>query len=267
MLPVLNIGPLAVPAPAFILLFGFWIALETAEKQAILFKASSRHIYNLILTGILAGLAGARLAYAVQSPQAFMMSPLSLLSPRAEMIDPTGGIIAAAMAAAAYIWLRKVDIGPTLDALTTFFSILAVTLGVSHFASGDAFGAPAQLPWSIHLWGELRHPSQVYETLLALGIAALVWPGHRIARISLSRPGLRWWAFIALSAAARLVLESFRGDSTLLFNFLRQAQVLAWLILAISLWQMGAQISTRQAAAATQPSTPIEDKDAEANEN
>jgi prolipoprotein diacylglyceryltransferase len=254
MLPVINIGPLALPAPAFILLIGVWIALEMAEKQAELFGASPRHIYNLTLTAILAGLVGARLAYAAQAPQAFIDSPLSLLSPRPEMLDSTGGIVLAVLAAAGYAWVRRVSIWPALDALTTLFAVLAVALGLSHFASGDAFGAPAQLAWSINLWGELRHPSQVYETLAALGTASLVWPGSRTAQYSQQRPGLRWWVFLALSAAARLVLESFRGDSVLLLNMFRQAQVIAWLVLAVSLWQIGVRIKRSPRRAETQPS-------------
>lgn len=242
MLPIVNIGPLAVPAPALILLAGFWIGLEMAEKQAEIFGAQPRHIYNLTLAGIIAGLVGARVVYLAQAPQAFLDSPLSLLSPRPEMLDAGGGILAAALAGAVYAWRQRLDPWRTLDAITILLAVLAVTLGVSHFASGDAFGAPARLPWSIELWGELRHPSQVYETLAVLVIGWLVWPGSRISRSSKERPGLRWWAFLGLSAAARLVLESFRGDSTLVLNIFRQAQVIAWVVLAISLWQIGRRI-------------------------
>lgn len=242
MLPIVNIGPLAVPTAAILLLVGFWIGLELAEKQAEQFGAHARHIDNLTLAGIAAGLVGARVIYLAQVPQAFLDSPLSLFSPRPEMLDAAGGMISAALAGAFYIWKQRLDVGKTLDALTTLLAVQAVTLGVSHFASGDAFGAPAELPWSISLWGTMRHPSQVYETLAALLIGWLVWPGGRIARSSREHAGLRWWAFLALSAAARLVLESFRGDSTLVLGMFRQAQVAAWIVLALSLWQIGKRI-------------------------
>jgi prolipoprotein diacylglyceryltransferase len=42
-------------------------------------------------------------------------------------------------------------------------------------------------------------------------------------------------AFTASSAAVRLFLEAFRGDSLLTDNGLRVAQLLAWAVLAISL--------------------------------
>lgn len=38
--------------------------------------------------------------------------------------------------------------------------------------------------------------------------------------------------FVALSAGSRLIIEAFRGDSTLVFGGLRMAQILALLVLA-----------------------------------
>jgi prolipoprotein diacylglyceryltransferase len=82
-------------------------------------------------------------------------------------------------------------------------------------------------------------------------IAIATWPGGWISRRSEHpasgeslnvRPGLRFWAFLALSAAARLFLETFRGDSTLLLGMFRQAQAIAWLVLAASLWQIGRRL-------------------------
>jgi phosphatidylglycerol---prolipoprotein diacylglyceryl transferase len=250
MLPVINIGPLALPAPQLILLAGFWLGLEVSEKQAAYFKLDAEKIYYLILIALLAGLVGARLAYAIQSPAAFRASPLNLLAPRPEMLDGTGGWLAAATAALIYLRVHRLKLWPSLDAVTGLLLVLGVTIGVSHLASGDAFGAPAQLPWAIELWGAQRHPSQVYETLAALLIGVAAWTGGKICRVSLQigGAGLRFWAFIALSATARIFLEAFRGDSILLAGSLRTAQLVAWAALSISLWQIGQRIQSGEPA-------------------
>jgi phosphatidylglycerol---prolipoprotein diacylglyceryl transferase len=255
MLPVINIGPLALPAPEFILLLGFWIGLEFSEKQSPRYRVTPSQIYSLVLIALVAGLVGARLVYAARNLAAFLANPLNLLALRPEMLDGLGGLVFALGGAAIYLRIRHMPLWGTLDALTTFLAVLAVTLGLSHFASGDAFGAPSKVPWAIELWGEHRHPSQVYETLAALMIAIATWPGGWISRRSeypvggesdavrqAIRPGLRFWVFLALSAAARLFLETFRGDSTLLLGMFRQAQVIAWLVLAVSLWQIGRRL-------------------------
>jgi prolipoprotein diacylglyceryltransferase len=85
----------------------------------------------------------------------------------------------------------------------------------------------------VELWGERRHPSQVYEILAAGAILAILWPGRWKDKTPAASCFL---LFVALSAAARLFLEAFRGDSVLLAGGLRAAQAVAWLALAASLW-------------------------------
>jgi len=252
MLPTLQIGPLSLPTAAFILLIGFWLALELTEKQAPVFKVVPTSIYNAVLAAVVAGIVGARLAYAAQSLNAFLQSPLSLLTLTPQMLDPAGGLVTAALVILLVIRKTKMPLWPTLDALATLFAVLAVILGLARFASGDGFGAPTSLPWAIHLWGEQRHPSQVYEMLAALAVAALVWPGGRAARYSLAHPGFRFWVFVAMSAGMRLILETFRGDSLLLLDSFRAAQVIAWLVLAVSLWQIGRRLGVPQARLSSQ---------------
>ena len=272
MLPVINIGPLAVPLPQMLLLLGFWVGMELTAKQARRYGANADDLYVLALAAALAGLVGARLAYAARAPGAFLENPISLVQPHPSMFDPAGGLIAALLAGLVYGWLKKLPAWPALDAMTTFFAVMAVTIGLANFASGDGFGAPTQAPWAIDLWGEMRHPTQVYETLAALAVATAVWPGGRISHMSERAPGggltsgMRFWAFVALSAGARLLLESFRGDSTLWLSLFRQAQVIAWCALALSLWQVGRRLNPGGrpqsalapvgAAAASQASAP-----------
>lgn len=250
MLPILHIGPLALPTAQLIMLLGFWLGLELAEKQAHHFRTSPAQIYHLTLIGLASGLAGARLTYAARTPSAFLASPLNLLAPRPEMLDPAGGWAAAALAILVTMRIRRLPLWPSLDALTTLLAVLAVTLGLAHFASGEAFGAPTQALWGIELWGERRHPAQIYETLAALLAAAAVWPGRRAAVLSAQagRAGLRFWVFMGLGAAARIFIESFRGDSIILLGSFRQAQVIAWFVLAICLWQIGQRLGPRRQA-------------------
>lgn len=244
MLPILQIGPLALPVPELLMLLSFWLGLELTERHAPRFQADANAIYHLILIALAAGLVGARLAYAARFPAVFLESPLSLLTPRPQMLDASGGLLAAAAAALIYGQRKHLPLWPTLDALTSLFTVMAVALGLAHLASGDAFGAPAQVPWAIYLWGEMRHPSQIYEILAAALILAAVWPGGVISRQhqAFTQPGMRFWTFLALSAVARLLLEGFRGDSILLMDSLRQAQLAAWLVLALSLWQIGKRL-------------------------
>jgi prolipoprotein diacylglyceryl transferase len=244
MLPILQVGPLAIQTTGLILLLGLWFGLLLSEKLArIEQKVDPNTIYSLTLIALIAGIVGARLFYAAQSPDIFIRQPFSLLSLNTAMLDVSGGLITAGIVSLVYAQKQKISLWPTLDALTPLFCVMAIATGLSHFASGDAFGAPTRLPWSIYLWGEYRHPTQLYETLLALTISVLVWPRQSKGAIT----GLRFLNFIVLTALSRIFLETFRGDSIMIFGSLRQAQILAWGILALGLSQFAKRLKGSQA--------------------
>ncbi len=79
----------------------------------------------------------------------------------------------------------------------------------------------------------MRHPAQIYETLTAIVLLAAFWPARQ--RYSTWKAGMYFLTFTASSAAVRIFLEAFRGDSILTDYGLRVAQLFAWAILAISL--------------------------------
>jgi phosphatidylglycerol:prolipoprotein diacylglycerol transferase len=110
---------------------------------------------------------------------------------------------------------------------------MSVAAGLANLAAGSAFGKPTSLPWGILLWGEMRHPAQIYETLAAVALLVLFWPARQY--FLTWKAGVYFLTFTASSAAVRLFLEAFRGDSFLTDNGFRVAQLLAWAILAISL--------------------------------
>jgi len=252
MLPVLQIGPLAIQTPGLILLLALWFGLLLSEKLArIEQKVDPNSIYNLVFTSLISGIIGARLFYAAQSLDIFIQQPLSLFSLNTTMLDLMGGLVTAGICSLIFAQRQKLSLWPTLDALTPLFCVMAIAIGLAHFASGDAFGTPARLPWSVYLWGEYRHPTQLYETVLALIVAILVWPRYRKGAFA----GFRFLLFVVLIAIGRIFLETFRGDSTMIFGSLREAQIFAWAVLALALSLIGTRLKQMQAMNIKEEST------------
>jgi phosphatidylglycerol:prolipoprotein diacylglycerol transferase len=225
MLPTLQLGPLAIQTPGLILLVGLWLGLTLAEKQGTRKGFDPGKLYNLSFIVLLAGVIGGRMAYVLQYPQAFLASPLSIISLNITLFNLWGGIGSAIIAAVWYSQKAKFELWSTLDVFTPAFAVLAVAFGLAHWASGSAFGSASDLPWAIELWGARRHPTQVYETIFAcLGLGFIYW-------LFKSKPNLpkgsAFLAFVAFTSAYRLFLEGFRGDSQLIGS-LRLAQVVAW---------------------------------------
>jgi prolipoprotein diacylglyceryltransferase len=240
MLPILQIGPLALQLPGLVMLAGLWVGLSMAERDAHRSGVNPNVLYNLVFISLVIGIVGARLFFILRYPAAFIASPLSVFSLNPGLLDIWGGFAAGFISALIYGQRSGLNFWTVLDALTPVLAVLAISLGLAHLASGSAFGAPTGLPWAVELWGARRHPAQIYETLGAVCVLLAVWPGRGLLRSR--QPGVTFLTFLALSAALRLFLEAFRGDSMLLINGLRSAQVFAWLVLAGSLWGLGKRI-------------------------
>jgi phosphatidylglycerol:prolipoprotein diacylglycerol transferase len=218
------------------ILGGLWIALSMSERRAVQHGISSKDFYNLIIVSLGMGALGARLIYVIQYPSAFLASPISIFSINPSLFDPFWGALIGLLAGIAFGQRKHLYVWSTLDVLTPGLAVMSVAINLSHLASGAAFGKPTQLPWGIYLWGEARHPSQVYETFFASLILAIVLFVEKKSTSWAS--GVLFWAFIGMTAASRLFLEAFRGDSTLILGSLRQDQLLAWIVLAASLYGM-----------------------------
>jgi phosphatidylglycerol:prolipoprotein diacylglycerol transferase len=240
MLPTLQLGPLALQVPGLVLLAGLWVGLTLSERRARRKGENPGDLYNLVFIALIAGIIGARLSYAITYPSAFAANPLSLLSINPGLFDPLAGVFIGICAAAIYIYRKQLPFWSTLDALTPFFAVLAIAQGIANFAAGSAFGSPTDLPWGINLWGATRHPTQIYEILLA---AIILLAAYLIDKSQLGQTsGFTFLSFIALSAAARLFSEAFRGDSTLIGNGYRSVQIISWLVLAACLALLGRRI-------------------------
>lgn len=243
MLPILNLGPLALPVPTLVILAGIWLFIYLSERYARIFGLSSSTISNLIFVMLAAGIIGARLTYAILYPDAFIRNPIDIISRSPGLLDPSGGFALAAIAGMIYGQRKGLPTWQTLDTLTPGLAALAICIGISHLASGNAFGLPTQMPWGIYLWGDYRHPTQIYEIILSgLLFAFIVFNTNRWRT---AKPGMLFLVFLASSATIHLVVEAFRADSMLFIESLRTVQIIAWIVLALSLWGIRQRIPTQ----------------------
>jgi prolipoprotein diacylglyceryltransferase len=248
MLPVLQIWRLALPAAPLAIMLGAWLAAWLAEREAARLALPADTISTLTLVLLAGWVVGARLGYAAQFAATYAADPLSLVSPNPATLDPSAGVAVAILAGLAFGWRRALPLWPTLDALAPGLAALLLALGVAHLASGDAFGAPADLPWSITLWGARRHPTQLYEIAAALLILAAWWR----LRNRLPFAGAAFLLVLGGAAGTRLLLEAFRGDSWLLAGGLRGAQLVALgllLVVLVLLRQRALAVGAGQAVA------------------
>ncbi len=230
MLPTLQLGPLALPMGPLLVLLGVWLGVWGVEREAARLTLDRDRLSTLALVGLVVGVVGARVAYALEHLDAYAADPLGLISNNLGTFSVTEGVVIGVTAAALYGRIHKLPLRRTLDALAPLVIAGSGAVALAQLASGDGFGTPTDLPWSIHLWDADRHPTQVYAFLGALVVGLIWW---RWAR-TLSA-GLGFLSVCAGTAATIVFVEAFRGDSALLAGGWRSAQVVGLVALAASL--------------------------------
>ena len=234
MFPYLRLGPWLIQMPLLALLMGLWGGISLVEREAKRLKLDPSPIINLVLYTLLAGILGARIGYALNFRGLYISQPLSLFALTPTTLSPSAGFVIGFVTFVIIFQYKELPVKPTLDALAPGLAFFMLFVGLAHILSGDAYGAPTSVPWAIRLWNENRHPSQFYEMLLALAAFLMI---HR----RFPKPegnGVNFVLSISLSAAARLFLEAFRGDSVILPGGFREAQVLALILMIIGLYWM-----------------------------
>lgn len=235
MFPMLQLGPLSLQTQGLFLLIGFWLGLVWIEKNSRNKNGDSSQLSNILFIFIVVSIISARIIYVIQHLSLFLEAPLSIFALSATMLDIWGGGLIGSIGVLIYLQKKKIGFLSALDGLTPFLMVMQVFWGLANLASGDGYGLPTRMPWGYELWGAFRHPSQIYEIIASIIILLLVWTTKSEHEIE----GIVFFRFLALSSAARLILEAYRGDSTMLTPYLRFPQIAAWLILAFSLWQIG----------------------------
>ena len=232
MYPYLRVGPFLLQLSGLALLSGVWLGIGLIEKEATRLKLNPTKVSNTLFYGLIAGLIGARLGYVLKFLDVYISNPLGLFSLNTNTLSPEAGLIVGLIVAIVYGQRNKMALRSTLDAFAPGLALFMVTLGVAYILNGNAYGAPTQLPWSIFLWADYRHPSQIYETVFAAGILLIA------LRKPLGNPGagLNFWLVIGLSTIARIFLEAFRGDSLIWGEGFRAAQLVALVMLATSIF-------------------------------
>lgn len=178
---------------------------------------------------IVATWIGARLCavIAAQTPVSLMWE--QLISIRILDFAWPGAVIGGGMA----LWwsARKLNADVrTWIAILAMPTLLAFALSAfGSFWSGADAGRSWNGPWAVEMLGTLRHPVQLYETMLYLIGFVWCWWVER-QRI----PG-GWWHVVAVISANILLVAAFREQAVVLAGGIVLAQVVALIVLIVAI--------------------------------
>src|SRR5271155_6051754 len=263
MIPFLHLGPLTIPtfglmAATALFVSAYVLQADFDRRRPQLEKIkgyAGKRDEGFLVIGIagIAGLAGAWLYHVLESPSEFFADPWPLLFSRfgfAWFGGFLGGFVAL-------LFLARRSKIPVLEFMDICAPAACVGYAIGRIGcllSGDGdYGRPTSLPWGMSFPNgvvpttDRVHPTPIYEFLIWLAIAALLWHlGNRALRGRMAN-GEIFCAYLVFTGLARFWVEFLRINPRSFFGLTnaQAASLVSILVGAVLLWR----IKTRHSAA------------------
>lgn len=212
------VGPLAIHAYGAMLALGFMLGLFGVLVLAMRLRTiNPERVTDLALIILVSGVVGARLLYVLLNYRAeFAANPVEMLYIQRGGLAFHGGVVGALLAGLIYTTRLRLSFGAVADTIAPFAALGYATTKIGCFLNGCCHGRPSDVPWACQFPvypGDLNrltppsHPAQLYDTLLNLGVFAIVlWIALRRRRWN--GYAFTWW--LLLYSITRIVTDYFR---------------------------------------------------------
>ncbi len=211
MLPVLlKLGPLEISTYGVLVALGWLAGVKWLVSRRAALALTEDQIWDLVYWIFGGAFVGGKILYFLVTPGSFAFTLEALRYGFVFYGGLIGGLVAG-------YWHARTLKLPFLKLADWFMAALALGHGIGRFgclAAGCCYGRHTDLPWGIALAGDpSRHPTQVYEALLNLGLFGLL-VGFALPRSADGRwrPGSALIAYVLGYAALRFSVEFLRGD-------------------------------------------------------
>ena len=210
-----HIGSFAIHTYGVLVAIGFLLGLAIAGRRARQEGMDPRHISDIGIWLIVAGMGGAKLFHIVFCWDDFIGAwRMEGLRSLREGFVFYGGFLGAVAATIVFARRRHLALWKLADVLAPSVALGHVFGRLGCFFNGCCYGKPCALPWGVrfpasHLMHQqCVHPTELYEALGNLILFAALTALYRRKRFD----GQIWWSYVLAYSALRFGVEFFRGD-------------------------------------------------------
>jgi len=156
-----------------------------------------------------------------------------------------GGFLVAAPVGLWYLRRHRLGVWRVADLVSPFIALGLFFGRMGCFLNGCCYGSECTLPWAVRFpgMGAPVHPTQLYEALGSLSIAALLYLGVRPRKRAHGQVLAAW---LVLYGVLRFLLEFWRADERGAFAGLSTSQWIGIPLVALGAW-LYARLAWRRA--------------------
>jgi phosphatidylglycerol:prolipoprotein diacylglycerol transferase len=256
-------GSFPVSSFGVFLLLAFIVAILLTRSRTGRLGWDPGEVLDLSLYAIIGGIVGARIGYVLANWKDFAAAPLRVFMIWVDAgLTFDGALVGGGLVAWLYGRRRGWGLGQIADAAAPGLALGYAVAMVGALLYGLIYGRPTNLPWAVTLFGEPRHPAQIYLALAALLIFAILLVCERAMR----RPGRLFWLFLLLISIARAGIDVFVDSPRVIGPLtLAQAANIITAVLAAVMWLLpgkGQVAKERADITEPQPASPVAAREA-----
>ena len=250
----------------FMLMIAFYSCYYFLNKDLNRLGYDEKLAADVVFAAAVGGILGSKIYYLIENFDRVIADPMGMIFSGAGLVF-LGGLMGGALAVTYVIrknnlqWIKFADIvAPLL--------ILGYAIGrVGCFLVGDDYGLPTHLPWGISFpdglppstyaifqtyypWVNLSgfepgvltvHPTQLYETLLGLGIFYYLYNKRRSVVVA----GSLFFTYLIFAGSERFFIEFLRVNTKYGFGF-SGSQLISLTMIGIGIWFLTYPVSKSQ---------------------
>ena len=206
-------------------LIATWFGARRTERRG----HNPEHAWNILMVGLVAGIAFARAWYVFfEWPRFQGQSLLYIINPANGGLAMHGVILGAVLSTWLYTLLNRLALLEWLDLAAPCLPLAQAIGRWGNFFNQEAYGRPTTLPWGLHIDPEHRippfndlatygeatrfHPTFLYESLWNAGVVIVLLLVERRFRRQL-RLGDLFLLYLIFYSLGRIWIEGLRTDS------------------------------------------------------
>ena len=278
MIPILlHLGPLTVYSYGMMMALGFLAADYVIRLECTRRGLDPEYSSSIVITAAVLGIVGSRIYAILDDLPTYLADPKTMIFSGSGFVfygGMIGGILGAYLVSRWY----RISFAITMDMCGPALAIGQAIGRMGCQLSGDGdWGLPSTLPWAMSYpnaivgWnsetvlkldehyrlvsgyfpGVRVHPAPVYETLLYLGVFAILWSMRKRAPAG----HLIYW-YLVLGGAARFIVEFVRINPRVFYG-LSEAQLIALAMMVLG--ALGLAMTSKRSTPAEMDSQPAKD--------
>ncbi len=249
MIPVLfHLGPLTVYSYGLMMALGFLAADYVVRLECVRRGFNPEYSSSLVITAAVTGIAGSRIYAILDDLPTYLADPKLMIFSGSGFVF-YGGLIGGILGIYFVSRRYRIGFGATVDMAAPALAVGQAIGRIGCLLSGDGdWGLPSTLPWAMAYpraivgWnsetvlkldehyrlvsgffpGVRVHPAPIYETILYLGVFAILWSMRKTSHPA----GRLFYWYLVLAGAARFAVEFVRVNPRV-FHALSEAQLIA----------------------------------------